>query len=307
VTAADDRQQCARGREHHRSWEDPMTHEEHALAAATFRDLNRAGRFILPNAWDAASARVFEEAGFVAIGTTSGGIANSRGLEDGERISREAMLREIAGIVAAVRLGVTADIEAGYGDAPAAVAETVNDVLDLAVVGVNLEDRAHRSSDARLYSIDEHTARIVAARAVAERRGIHLVINARTDTFLVESSNRLEDRVSVTMERGRAYLQAGADLVFVPGLVDPQLVRQISDGIEGALSVMALPGAPAADVLFEAGARRVSIGTAAMVATLGALREIAYDILRTRTWTSMFVVRGGNHELRIDEPTNRRT
>ena len=264
-----------------------MTHESQARAAAQFRDLNFAGHFILPNAWDAASARVFEEAGFPAIGTTSGGIANSRGLPDGERIDRDAMLREIAGIVAAVRVPVTADIEAGYGDAPAAVAEIVDAVLDRGVVGVNLEDRVQRTGDARLYSINEHTARIVAARAAAERRAVHLMINARTDTFLLENGSGVEHRVSVTIERGRAYLQAGADLVFVPGLVDPQLVRRVADGIDGRLSVMAFPGAPAADMLFEAGARRVSLGNAAMLASLGALREIAHDVLRKRTWTSM--------------------
>jgi len=118
----------------------------HAVLAARFRDLNSAGRLLLPNAWDAASALVFEAAGFSAIGTTSGGIANARGLPDGERIGRAAMIREIATIVGAVDRPVSADIEAGYGDAPDDVADTVNAVLDVGVSGVNLEDSPPRGA-----------------------------------------------------------------------------------------------------------------------------------------------------------------
>ncbi len=256
--------------------------------AAAFRDLNRAGRLLLPNAWDAASARVFEDAGFAAIGTTSAGIANARGLADGECIGRDAMVREIASIAAAVNVPVTADIEAGYGDTPADVADTVTAVLDAGAVGVNLEDSRPRSNAAApLYGIEEQTARIHAARAAGERRGVHLVINARTDTVLLGLGPDLEARVAMTVERGRAYLRAGADLVFVPVLVDPDVVRRVASGIQGPLSLMAMPGAPAADVLFAAGASRVSLGNSAMLATLGALRDISKEVLSAGTWTSI--------------------
>ena len=263
-----------------------MTQKEHAVRAAHFRDLNLAGRLLLPNAWDAASARIFEHAGFPAIGTTSAGIANARGLLDGERIGRDAMVVEIASIVRAVDRPVTADIEAGYGHAPVDVAATVNAVLDIGVVGVNLEDNAHRV-DAPLYSTAEQVARIQAAREVAEQRRIHLVINARTDPFLLGLGSDVEERIEMTIERGRAYLQAGADLVFVPGLIDPEVVRRVTDAIKGPISLMALPGAPSARVLFDAGASRVSLGNFAMLATLGALRDIAREVLETGTWTSM--------------------
>ena len=263
-----------------------MTQKEHAARAASFRDLNLAGRLLLPNAWDAASARIFEHAGFPAIGTTSAGIANARGLLDGERIGRDAMVVEIASIVRAVDRPVTADIEAGYGHAPVDVAATVNAVLDIGVVGVNLEDNAHRV-DAPLYSTAEQVARIQAAREVAEQRRIHLVINARTDPVLLGLGSDVEERIEMTIERGRAYLQAGADLVFVPGLIDPEVVRRVTDAIKGPISLMALPGAPSARVLFDAGASRVSLGNFAMLATLGALRDIAREVLETGTWTSM--------------------
>ena len=264
-----------------------MTQTDHAARAARFRDLNLAGRLLLPNAWDAASARIFEDAGFLAIGTTSGGIANSRGLPDGELIGRDAMVREIASIVRAVAQPVSADIEAGYGNAPADVAATVDAVLDIGVVGVNLEDNAHRADAATLYSTAEQVARIRAARDVAEQRGIHLVINARTDSFLLGLGEGLEERVEMTIERGRAYLQAGADLVFVPVLIDPEVARQVIGAIQGPVSLMAMPGAPPARVLFDAGAHRVSLGNSAMLAALGSLREIANEVLQAGTWISI--------------------
>ena len=261
-----------------------MTQKEHA---ARFRDLNLAGRLLLPNAWDAASARIFEHAGFPAIGTTSGGIANARGLPDGERIGRDAMVVEIASIVRSVDRPVTADVEAGYGHAPVDVAATVDAVLDVGVVGVNLEDNAHRGAAAPLYCTAEQVARIRAARDVAEQRRIHLVINARTDTFLLGLGGDLEERLEMTIERGRAYLQAGADLVFVPVLTDPEVVRHVAGAIKGPISLMATPGAPPARVLFDAGANRVSMGNSAMLATLGTLRDIAREALETGTWTAI--------------------
>jgi 2-methylisocitrate lyase-like PEP mutase family enzyme len=264
-----------------------MLHDDHLTRATRFRDLNLAGRFLLPNAWDAASARVFEQAGFPAIGTTSGGIATARGLPDGEHIGREGMIRELLPIIDAVGVPVSADIEAGYGDAPTDVAETVAAVLDAGAAGINLEDRTHRAGATRLYGIEDQAARIGAARAEADRRGIPLVINARTDTFLLGLGDGAGERVEMTVARGRAYLGAGADMVFVPGLLDPELVRRIVQAINGQVSLMALPGAPPAEALFGAGASRVSLGNVAMLASLGALREMAADVMRTGTWTSM--------------------
>lgn len=251
-----------------------------------FLDLTRAGRLLLPNAWDAVSARIFEDAGFPAIGTTSAGIAYTRGRPDAQRIGRDAMIHEIASIAAAVDVPVTADIEAGYGPAAADVAKTVEAVLDAGAVGVNLEDNAHGATPEPLFGIAEQNARIAAARSAAERRGVSLVINARTDTFLSGLGADLDERIAMTIERGRAYLSAGADLVFVPGAIDPAVLAQLADAI-GPISVMALPGAASADALFAAGARRVSLGPIAMLATLGVLREIAKEVHDAGTWRAI--------------------
>jgi 2-methylisocitrate lyase-like PEP mutase family enzyme len=197
------------------------------------------------------------------------------------------MLEEIRTIVDAVRVPVTADIEAGYGDAPGDVAQTAAAVLDLGVVGVNVEDRTHQSDLARLYGVDEQMARIAAARAEAEKRGIHLLINARTDTFLLALGADLEERIALTIARGKAYLGAGADVVFVPGAIEVDTVRRLADGIGGPVSVMAMPGAPDAAALFAAGACRVSLGNTAMLAVLGALDSIARDVVKTGKWTGI--------------------
>jgi 2-methylisocitrate lyase-like PEP mutase family enzyme len=255
--------------------------------AGRFQEQNRTSRLLLPNAWDAASARIFEEAGFMAIGTTSAGIAYAQGFQDAERIGRDAMVRAVATIVNAVSCPVSADVEAGYGSNAGDVATTVEAVLDAGVAGINLEDNAHGRGAEPLFGVDEQCARISAAREVAERRRVPLVINARTDTFLLNLGSDVDERVRMTVARGSRYLDAGADLVFVPLLVDPLLVKRLAAQLPGRISLMALPGAPSADELFAAGAARVSIGQMAMLATLGSLKEIGEELQRHGTWRSI--------------------
>jgi len=255
--------------------------------AEHFRELNRAGRLLLPNAWDAASARVLEQAGFAAVGTTSAGIAYTQGVRDGERITRDAMIAAVATIAGAVSCPVNADVEAGYGGRPADVTATVDAVLDAGASGINLEDNTHGPGHGALFGIDEQCARLAAAREVAERRGVPLVINARTDTFLLSLGADIDERIRLTVARGRHYLRSGADLVFVPLLVSPAVVARLAEALEGRISLMALPGAPPARALFDAGASRVSLGNCAMLAALGALRDIADDVLATGAWTSI--------------------
>jgi len=258
-----------------------------ALRAAHFREQNAVGRLLLPNAWDAASARIFEEAGFSAIGTTSAGIAYAEGYQDAEQIDRNAMVRAIAKIVKAVAVPVSADIEGGYGPRPADVAQTVAEVLDAGAVGINLEDSAHDGGSAALLGVDEQCERIAAARDAAGRRGVPLVINARTDTFLLSLGAGVDERIAATVDRGAQYLVAGADLVFVPLLVDPSIVKRIVSQLRAPISLMALPGAPPADELFAAGAVRVSIGQMAMLATLGSLKRIGEELRTHGTWRSI--------------------
>ncbi|CAM3539786.1 2-methylisocitrate lyase [Deinococcus saxicola] len=251
----------------------------------TFRNLHDAG-FLLPNAWDAASARLFEAAGFPAIGTTSAGIAYARGKRDGQTLTREQMCVEVANIVSTVKIPISADIEAGYGDTPADVALTVRTFLDIGVVGVNLEDATGRP-DRPLYSLDDQQRRIEAARQAADIAGVPLFLNARTDTYLSAFGDTPQERWAETVRRGRAYMEAGADSVFVPLLTAPDDITALRAELGGLLTVMAFPGAPTVPEMLRAGASRVSIGQSAMLATLGLTARIAQELRDTGTSEAM--------------------
>jgi len=179
--------------------------------AAALIALHDGPGFVLPNAWDAGSARLLEHVGFPAIATTSAGIAWASGVPDGGAMGRDEMLGHIARIVAAVDVAVTADLEAGYGGTAEEVGRTVALAAETGAVGANLEDIV----DGRLFPVDEAAGRIAAARAAAPRGTF--VINARTDTYF---SGVDGDVFAQTVERTSRYLEAGADCVFVPGVVD---------------------------------------------------------------------------------------
>jgi 2-methylisocitrate lyase-like PEP mutase family enzyme len=249
--------------------------------AALFRKLHdRARLLVLPNAWDAASARVFEEAGFPAIATTSAGIAASLGYPDGERISRGEMAKAVARIAKAVRVPVSADFEAGYGPIPKAVRQTVEAALEAGAVGMNLED-ATGDRVRPLFDPEVQAERIRAARDAAGDAGFF--INARTDVYLLEVGAEAA-RFDRTVRRAKAYLEAGADGIFVPGVADRELIGRLAKAVDAPLNVLAGPGTPPAAELQALGVARLSIGSGAMRASLGLTRRIARELLDAGTY-----------------------
>ncbi len=242
--------------------------------AETLMNLHRQGGLLLPNAWDIASARIFEDAGFPAIATTSGGIAFANGYPDGQKISRDEMLGVVGRIAAAVDVPVTADVEAGYGD----VAGTIRAVIAAGAVGVNLEDGVTRNE---LVPIETQAQRITEARAAAG--DLALVINARIDSYLFQVGEP-DLRLGETLMRAKAYMQAGASSIFVPGVHDPALIQTLVREIAAPLNILAGAGAPSAPELFKLGVARISIGSAAMLATMGLVREIAKELRETGTY-----------------------
>ncbi|HJS42019.1 MAG TPA: isocitrate lyase/phosphoenolpyruvate mutase family protein, partial [Gemmatimonadales bacterium] len=176
---------------------------------------------VLPNAWDAGSARIFVEAGFRALATTSAGIAFSLGFPDGERISRDEMLAAVSRITRRIDVPITADMEAGYGLTPNAVAETVRRVIDAGAVGMNLEDRMEGKP---LIDLPLAVERVRAARAAADAVGVPLVLNARTDAFEAPELQPAQ-RLVEAVRRGNAFRQAGADSVFVPFVSDRETIE----------------------------------------------------------------------------------
>ncbi|WP_330343967.1 isocitrate lyase/phosphoenolpyruvate mutase family protein [Streptomyces longwoodensis] len=262
-----------------------MTHPEHSPLrdrAVAFRALHVPGRpLVLPNAWDTASARLVEDAGAAAVATTSAGLAWALGAADGDRLGREAALRAVADVVAAVRVPVTADVESGYATDPAGVADTVRAVLAAGAVGINIEDALHEG-DAPLRPVAEQAERIAAARAAADAQGVPLFVNARIDTFL-----RGAGGVDLTLERAAAFVAAGADGVFVPGAVDPGSVRLLVEGVRAPLNVMAGPGAPPVAELAGLGVARVSVGSGIAQAAHALVRRAARELLDAGTYGSL--------------------
>jgi 2-methylisocitrate lyase-like PEP mutase family enzyme len=251
-----------------------------------FAALHRGPKtLLLPNAWDVASARIFEDAGFLAIGTTSAGIANSLGYSDGQRISRPEMLDVLGRITRAVRVPVTADMESGYGDTPEDIAETTRQVLAAGAVGMNLEDSSGPDSNS-VADLDLQKDRIRAAVEAAGHAGIPFVLNARSDIFL-HAVGAPETRLARIVERLNAYAEAGAQSLFAPGITDRETIAQIARAVRGPLNILATAGTPPLSELETLGVARVSLGSGPMRATLGLLTRIARELRDQGTFDRM--------------------
>jgi 2-methylisocitrate lyase-like PEP mutase family enzyme len=254
--------------------------------ANTFRALHRGGKIlVLPNAWDVASARVFEEAGFPAIATTSAGIAFSLGYPDGQKILREEMLARITRIARAVKVPVTADVEAGYGDKPQDAARTACALIEAGAVGMNLED-ATNDAQQPLVELPLQIEKIRAIREAAMKLGVLLVLNARIDAYLAEVGAP-ELRYFEAVKRLMAYRDAGADCVFAPGLSEPATIAQLVKDVQCPLNILAGPGSPSVPELEKLGVARVSVGSGPMRATLGLLKRIAEELKSSGTYEAL--------------------
>jgi 2-methylisocitrate lyase-like PEP mutase family enzyme len=241
---------------------------------------------VLPNAWDAASARVLEELGYPAIATTSAGVAFALGYPDGQRISRDEMLDIVARIARAVRVPVTADMESGYGTTPAEMAETAKAIIRAGAVGLNLEDVTGDTESSQV-DIALQQEKIRTIREVSASLGISLVINARTDVYLMPIGPEAT-RFERTVERLRAYRAAGADCVFAPGLSDRTLIEKLVKAVGAPLNILVTPGCPSIPELQKLGVARASIGSGVMRTTLGLVRRIGKELLEAGTSAALF-------------------
>jgi 2-methylisocitrate lyase-like PEP mutase family enzyme len=276
-----------------------MNVETKRAKAERLRELHRRESIlVLPNAWDPLSARAFESCGFPAVATTSAGIAYSLGYPDGERLGRGEMAEATTRMVGAVSVPITADVEAGYGPSPEDAAETALAVLGAGAVGLNLEDAAAASPPGQEGSLGEGAAgplvelavqaeKIRAVVAAGEETGVPLVVNARTDTYWRSVGDDPGRRFSQTVRRGNAFLEAGADCVFVPGVKDPETILGLAREISGPLNVLAGPGVPPIPKLANLGVRRVSVGSGPARAVIGLMRRIGQELLDGGTYTSL--------------------
>src|SRR5450432_527576 len=255
--------------------------------AARLLELHHSPKpIVLINAWDVCSARIVVDAGFSAIATTSAGIANALGYPDGQKIPWKAMLQIIADIASAVDVPVTADIESGFSPDGNSLDRSITEVIKAGAVGVNLEDLMPGERHGALFSVADQVQRIKIARAAGEKLGVHLVINARTDAFW-QTGAEPPVALANTLERGRAYLDAGADCIFIPGMRDPQKIRTVVGAWKAPVNILAGPGVPSLQELAKLGVKRVSYGSGPMRAAMGALRKIAQEALSAGTYSAM--------------------
>ena len=264
-----------------------MNIQEQAQKAEQFRKLHHGPRLLLlPNAWDVVSARILEECGHPAIATSSAAVAFSLGYPDGQRISREEML-EVAGRIArAVDVPVTADLEAGYGTTAKDMVETVEAAIEAGVIGMNLED-VTGDEEGSCVDLPLQVEKIRAVSDAAKALGVPFVLNARTDIYLMPIGPEAT-RFERTVERLRAYREAGASCLFAPGVYDRETIAKLVKAVEAPLNILASPACPPIAELEKIGVARVSAGSGLMRAALGLVRRIGKEMIESRSCETMF-------------------
>lgn len=234
---------------------------------------------LLPNPWDAGSAKVLASLGFEALATTSAGFAATLGRLDG-RVTRDEALAHARAIVAATDLPVSADYENAFAHDPVEVAESISLAVDTGLAGCSIEDFTGDPSPVdAIYPFDLAVARVTAAADAAHSGPVHLVVTARCESFL-HGRPDLDD----TIARLRAYQDAGADVVYAPGVTDPAALRTLVESVEVPVNVLALPGAPSVAELAAIGVRRISVGSGFSSVALGALVEAGRELLEHGTY-----------------------
>ena len=264
-----------------------MDARKQAQKAEQFRKLHHGPRLLfLPNAWDVVSARILEECGHPAIATSSAAVAFSLGYPDGQHISRDEML-EVAGRIArAVEIPVTADLEAGYGTTVKDMVEAVKAAIAAGVIGMNLEDITG-DDESSFVDLPLQVEKIRAICETAKSLGVSFVLNARTDIYLMPIGPE-STRFERTVERLRAYRDAGATCLFAPGLYDRETIAKLVKAVEAPINILANPACPPMAELENIGVARVTAGSGIMRAALGLVRRIGKDMLESRSCEMMF-------------------
>jgi 2-methylisocitrate lyase-like PEP mutase family enzyme len=251
---------------------------EQSTKAERFLALHNGGApLLMPNPWDAGSARLLESLSFQALATTSSGYAATLGQLDGS-VTREQALAHAASIVAASDLPVSADLENGFADEPSGVADTMRLALEAGLAGCSVEDYTGRE-DAPIYEIGLAAERIAAAAEVAHAGPVHLVLTARAENHLHGVAD-----LSDTIARLQAYQEAGADVLYAPGLRDLEEIRRLVAAVERPVNVLALAGAPTVAELASVGVSRISLGGAFAFTAIGAVVEAANELLTDGTY-----------------------
>ncbi len=253
--------------------------------AEAFQDLHRSKHiFVLPNAWDVPSARLFEDAGFPAVATSSAGLMVSLGFPDGQEIPREELISAIHRIARVLSVPLSADIVAGFGSTPKQVQSTVKSVIRGGAVGVNIEDFEH--STKKMLSVASQVEKLRTVKSLTETLGIPFVLNGRTDAFRFAQGDD-EAKLKEAIKRAAAYRDAGADCVYPMGLVDAGMIKTFVEALDCPVNVMVRKSLSTVQELDRMGVRRLSFGPSASYATLGFLKRACLEILEKGTFTGL--------------------
>jgi 2-methylisocitrate lyase-like PEP mutase family enzyme len=245
--------------------------------ARRFAELHVKGApLVLFNAWDAGSAKFIVAAGAKAIATSSWSVAEAQGYPDGEAIPIKLAEQIVARIAATIDVPVSVDFEGGYSEDDGELAANVSRLLELGVIGINFEDRVVKGSG--LYDIDRQARRLVAIRKAAERKGVVLFINARTDLFLGQGRDPAQS-VGEALDKAKAYAAAGASGFFIPGLANDALIGRICESVTLPVNVMVMNGVPSNDRLSELGVSRISYGPIPYISAMNTIQQEAKKAL----------------------------
>ncbi len=244
---------------------------------------------VILNSWDPGSSKLIEASGFKAIGTTSMGVSASLGYPDCEAIQFTEMLQAIKRITDKVTLPVTVDIEGGFGKTVKDIVNNIKLLIETGVVGINLEDSVNLNPE--LMDISEFTGRISAIRKLSDSLGIHLVINARTDAYLTASGSA-ESCLAESIKRGKKYIEAGADCIFVPNVTDVKSISALVREIAAPVNILAnptngVPLPPGLKELEELGVARLSVGSSLMKSTLALIKKVADETRQSGTYNNL--------------------
>jgi 2-methylisocitrate lyase-like PEP mutase family enzyme len=263
-----------------------------AEKAELFRALHaRPELLLLPNPWDVGSAKLLAWLGFAALATTSGGFAATLGRLDGS-VTREEALAHAAELAAATSLPVSADLENAFADEPEGVAETIRMAVQAGLAGCSVEDFTGQPGTP-IYDVALAADRVAAAAAAAKAGLVQLVLTARAENYL-HGRPHLAD----TIARLQAYQEAGADVLYAPGLTSLDEIRQVVSAVDRPVNVLAMPGGPTIPELAEAGVRRVSVGASFAFAALGAVVEAARELREDGSYGFLDLAKSGRSAVR---------
>lgn len=264
-----------------------MTQKTQVELAKKFQNMHKENRIlVLPNAWDAGSAVIFEKEDFNAIGTTSAGISYCLGYPDGEFITFDDVLDTTKKIQKRISIPLSVDVERGYGNTNSEIIDNIKKIIQEGAVGINIEDGILEKKE--LSDMNEQCDLIQEISKIKDELGIDFVINARTDSFWLQTCKTKDEQLSQAIKRGNKYLKAGADCIFVPGLLEIEDIEILVQHIKGPVNIITTPSSPSVIELQKLGVARVSTGSGPVRASFAKIKKISNELKKDGTYNNIY-------------------